>query len=257
MLHQLLESRSDSWLRSYALRALGEIGAADDRSLAALIEATRKNDPDESLRAVVGLGLLGPAASDAVDAVCACLNHEEPFVATAVPHTLAQIAVRTPEVGDALARAVAGETDPDRYLPLLEAIGKLKAPSDAARAALDEARSSEDPTRGAGGILAGYLVDGDVAPVRRVMADPDVLWVMSEWRVPLEALREDLVALVANRAELSDEAMPYLIGHLIRAGAVDECAPVLEAIVADETADEWTRDMARVALNDAPGSAAG
>jgi HEAT repeat protein len=282
-LRELAETGGDSWVRSHALRALGQVGAQET---ALLIKAVREGDEDENLAAVAALGLLGPDAREAVDAICDCLEHDSPLNAQAAATALMRIGERSPRVGDALAAALARTDDPDRYENLLHAIGRLGAPSPAAQAALDEAIRSEDAAKRGAAAVAAHLATGDPAGVRVHLAD--AAWFLREWQVDpgpfadallqsleeragegppagmddlQELLRKATAGMKPERLMMGDDVVEVMSTEIDPSATIvadvadalvvlaqrlgDPAAiPALERIAADQRSRPWTQDMA-------------
>ncbi|MHC4452456.1 MAG: HEAT repeat domain-containing protein [Planctomycetota bacterium] len=281
-LRALAETGSDSWLRSHAMRALGQVGS---KEIDLLIKAVREGDEDENLAAIAALGRFGPDAREAVDAICDSLDLDAPQNAMAASLALIRIGERSPRVGDALAAAIADTEDPDVGPELLRAIGALGAPSPAARAALAEALLSEGADKRAAATIADYLVSGNPAAVRANLAE--TAWFLREWqidpepfadrilsslearsrepgaafdetgmiemlqelsaKVSLERLGPDEFEIKDPSAEADTDVADPLIGLAQRLG--DAAAiPALERIAADERNPQWTREMAADAV---------
>jgi HEAT repeat protein len=152
--HLIAAFRTDKerWVREASLKALGQIGVGDEKSVAALIDGLKDADPEIRSAARSGIGLLGGKAKAAVPALVEQMKTgqgSDPGYAT---YTLGQVGpgaeAAVPALLDVALRRIPGSQE--------AAQGALARVGPAAFAALRKALS--DPDAEARRLAAGALV---------------------------------------------------------------------------------------------------
>ena len=235
-----------------AAEALGALGDLD--SIELLTSAVRQTEDDVLQEyALRGLGNLGAAAEPAVPVIRGLVGHDEIVIATVAVNALREIGARDAATADALAAALRDEQDPDRCAALLRTVGSLGAPSRAARIELQSALESGDLPKRCAATVARYLSDREPGPVRDAISNPETgvetATVLRFWEVGLDPFFEPLLALLGRYREVKEEELPPLVGLASLAGA--KAMAGLQAIAADETTSRsGAQDFARQVLDE-------